>query len=773
MASAEPTSVGTGRRTAPTVTAANRPLVVVVGNPNVGKTTLFNKLTGQNARVGNYPGITVERRIGSIRLDNHPRFEHDEPVAIDVVDVPGAYSLSARSAEEQIAINAILGLGDNPRPELAVVVVDAGQLVRNLYLVLQLVELSVPVVIALNMIDEVADNPPDPARVSALFGVPCVATNARRGAGIDELRRTIAEAVASPPRGRAELHYPPALRRDVDRVADALPGEWRSSVERDRALALWALTSIEPDDELVDIDDTLRERCQDVHDAAGERDLDHEVIATRYAFLDEHAAGFYSREEQHPPKHRLSERIDKVMLHPVLGFVMFIGTMLVIFQALFSWADPAISLIESAFTALSQLATNHLPPGIGRDLLTQGVIGGVGNVLVFLPQILLLFLFIGILEDSGYMARVAYLMDRVMKALGLHGRAFVPMISGFACAVPAILATRTMERRRDRLLTMMVIPLMTCSARLPVYTLIIAALFPPMHLFGWMPVQGLLLVAMYLFSIVITLVAAAVLGRTAIKGRHIPLILELPPYRIPSLRGTLRMMWERSTLFLKEAGTIILACTIVLWALLSFPKPPSKTDAGGAKAVAAAHVAPAAGPAAVARAAAARSDAPATPIASRPKGSAARNPEAAEEARALAYSYGGRLGHFIEPVLKPLGFDWKIGVGIIGAFAAREVFVSTMGLVYGIGKVDSDNAAPLRDQIRAETRADGKPVYTPLVGLTLMIFFALACQCMSTLAVVRRETRSWRWPAFMFTYMTTLAWVVSFLVFQGGRLLGF
>jgi len=743
---------------------------VVVGNPNVGKTTLFNQLTGQNARVGNYPGITVERRIGSIRLDNHPRFEHDEPVAVDVVDVPGAYSLSARSAEEQIAINAILGFGGNPKPELAVVVVDAGQLTRNLYLVLQLVELSVPVVIALNMIDEVAENPPNPQAVSELFGVPCVATNARRGQGIDELRRTVTEAVARPPHGRLGLRYPDALRRDVDRVADALPSEWRSSVERDRALSLWALTSLEPDDELVDIDPRLRERCQDVLDAAEGRELDHEVIATRYAFLDQHAPALYDRADQHPPKHRLSERIDKVMLHPVFGFVIFVGTMLLVFQALFSWADPAISLIENAFTGLQHLATSYLPASVGRDLLTQGVIGGVGNVLVFLPQILLLFLFIGILEDSGYMARVAYLMDRVMNALGLHGRAFVPMISGFACAVPAILATRTMERRRDRLLTMMVIPLMTCSARLPVYTLIIAALFPPMHIFGWVPVQGLLMVAMYLFSVLITLVAAAVLGRTAIKGRHIPLILELPPYRIPSMRGTLRMMWERSTIFLKEAGTIILACTIVLWALLSFPKAPSKAgpsapgtaaaQVGGATTVARTYKGDLAGKALDHKAKAA----PAKP---------ARDPKAAEEARALAFSYGGRLGHFIEPVLKPLGFDWKIGVGIIGAFAAREVFISTMGLVYGIGEVGGDDAAPLRDQIRAETRADGKPAYTPLVGLSLVIFFALACQCMSTLAVVKRETRSWRWPAFMFAYMTTLAWIASFLVYQGGHLLGF
>jgi ferrous iron transport protein B len=364
-----------------------------------------------------------------------------------------------------------------------------------------------------------------------------------------------------------------------------------------------------------------------------------------------------------------------------------------------------------------------------RDFLTQGVVSGVGNVLMFLPQILLLFFFVGLLEDSGYMARVAYLMDRIMKSLGLHGRAFVPMLSGFACAVPAILATRTMERQRDRLLTMLVIPLMTCSARLPVYTLIIGALFPPSRVFGVVPVQGLLMVGMYGFATLMTLLSAGVLGRTAVKGRRVPLILELPPYRLPSLTGTLKMMWERATVFLKEAGTVILACTVALWVLLSFPRPAE----------------------------------PAAHAATR---------EVAGAESAIAQSYGGKLGHAIEPVLRPLGFDWKIGVGLIGAFAAREVFVATLGLVYGIDDT-GDDGAPLRDKLRAETRADGKPAYTPLVGLSLLVFFAISCQCMSTLATVKRETKSYRWPAFMFAYMTGLAYVLSLAVFQIGRALGF
>jgi ferrous iron transport protein B len=378
-----------------------------------------------------------------------------------------------------------------------------------------------------------------------------------------------------------------------------------------------------------------------------------------------------------------------------------------------------------------------MPQSVFRDLITEGIIGGVGNVIVFLPQILLLFLFIGLLEDSGYMSRVAFLMDRIMKGLGLHGRAFVPMLSGMACAVPAILATRTMERQRDRLVTMMVIPLMTCSARLPVYTLIIAALFPPSHLFGWVPVQGLMLVGMYVFSMATTVVAAGVLGRTVLPGKRVPLILELPPYRVPSLRVTLRMMWERASVFLREAGTVILVFTVLIWALLSFPKPPSDG----------------------------------TRTAADVSGVSASVEANGASSRAIEYSAAGRLGRAIEPVIAPLGFDWKIGVGIIGAFAAREVFVSTMGIVYDIGGAD-DDTAPLRDRIRTERRVNGEPVYTPLVGVSLLVFFALACQCASTLAVVKRETRGWKWPAFLFAYMTTLAWLASFVVYQGGHLLG-
>jgi ferrous iron transport protein B len=715
--------------------AAALPLLLLVGNPNVGKTSLFNRLARKHERVGNYPGVTVERRTAEMSLPDGRR-------AL-VADVPGAYSLSARSSEEQIALQAVLGWGDNPRPDLVVVVVDAGQLVRNLYLVLQLIELRVPLLIALNMVDEAGDRAPDPAALGAALGVSCVATNARAGGGLDQLAHAIQERLAQPLRPRVHVSYPAELLRDADAIADALPGEWRGSVERDRALSLWALTSLEPDDELVGIPAGLRERCAQILERAGERDVDREIIESRYHCLEALLAGLPRPMAGAPAKQvpSLTERIDRVLLHPAYGFVVFLAIMLVVFQSLFAWADPAMGWIESLFGAVHEFSVDRLPAGFVRDLVSNGLIDGVGNVVVFLPQICLLFLFIGLLEDSGYMARVAYLMDRALRAVGLHGRAFVPMMSGFACAVPAIMATRTMERRRDRLLTMLVVPLMSCSARLPVYTLIIGALFPPSHVFGVMPVQGLLMVAMYLFSTIIALVAAAVLGRTVVRGASVPLILELPPYRWPGLPSVLHLMWLRARSFLSEAGTVILGFTIVMWVLLSYPKLPE----------------PPAQPAPAVAAATAEPGAPALPD--------------GERASALEHSFGGRLGKALEPALAPLGFDWKIGVGIVGAFAAREVFVSVMGMVYGLGELGDDDA-PLRDRMRAETRPDGRPVYTPLVGLSLMVFFALACQCMSTLAVVRRETRSWRWPVFLFGYMTALAWVASFSVYQGGRLLG-
>ncbi len=712
-------------------TSSQEPLVLVLGNPNTGKTTLFNALAGTTERVGNYPGITVERRTAKLTLQGVA----PQTVTAEIVDLPGAYSLSARSPEEQIALCSVLGLNEERSPSLALVVVDAGQLSRNLYLVVQLLELDVPLVIALNMIDEVRDQPPDAARLAQALGVPVVPTCGRDGQGLEPLRQAIAEALDHPPRRRPPIEYSAALLKDAAELVALLPERWRSGIAPQRALGLWALSSL-GDDELSDVPENLRRRCRAIRERDPSRDLDLEIVEPRYAFIDRVSRSAWGLERV-PSGLTRSERFDRFALHPWLGPLMFLVTMLLLFQALFAGSSPFIGAIESVMVAIQSWLVAVLPSGWTRDLVAEGVVGGVGNVVVFLPQIMLLFLFIGVLEDSGYMSRVAFLVDRLMQVLGLHGRAFLPILSGFACAVPAILSTRTLERRRDRLLTMLVIPLGTCSARLPVYTLIIGALFPDTHLWGWFPVQGALLVGMYALSLLMTLSAALVLGKTVVPGKRVPLILELPPYRVPSLRTTLRMVAERAGTFLREAGTIILLSTVALWFLLSFPR-----------------------------------SAPPPPLPARteivhPAHSASVNAESSS----LEGSYGARLGKALEPVLRPLGFDWKIGVGLVGAFTAREAFVSTLALVYG--KNDGSNPLPLREHMRRDRGPDGKPRYSPRVGASLLVFFAIACQCVSTLSVVRRETKSWRWPLFLFAYTGVLAWVISFLVYQGGGWFGF
>ncbi len=722
--------------------------IALTGNPNTGKTTLFNRLTGSHAKVGNYPGVTVERHEGSLDL---PRAGH-----VELMDVPGTYSLSARSPEEQIAIQAIAGLSPIERPDAVMVVVDATQLTRNLYLVLQVIETDLPVLVALNMIDmlEARGLSIDVENLSRLLGVPVVAISSQSGAGLDKLREAIDSVISDPLRGRPGARWLPSgaeLEADVRLTAAALPVEWHNGEgPRRNALALWALLSLDDSDELRGAPRELRAvvSARRAHAQKTGRDIEAEIIQGRYSWIDAHAHEFLR--EQKPAGTSTTDRVDRVLLNPALGFVVFLLAMGLVFQSLFSGADPAIAAIEASFGWLQDRVATLLPDGLVNEFVCNALIEGVGSVLVFLPQIALLFLFIGIMEDTGYMARVAVLMDRLMKAIGLHGRAFVPMLSGYACAVPAIMATRTMERRRDRMLTMMVIPLMTCSARLPVYTLIIAALFPPSLVLGFMPVQGLLMVAMYLFSTLMALICAAVLGRTLFKGPKVPLLVELPPYRMPHWPSVLRMVFERSRMFVTQAGGMILAITCVMWALLSFPREAEIE---------------------------ARFEAQRVALSSEPdpalRVQRAASLETARAAEELRASFGGKLGHAMEPWIEPLGFDWKIGVGLLGAFAAREVFISTIGVVYGIGSEATENSQSLREKLRAEHHADGRPVYTPLVGLSLMVFFALACQCMSTLATVRRESRSWSWPVFLFVYTGVLAWLSSFAVYQLGLALGF
>jgi ferrous iron transport protein B len=717
--------------------------VLLAGNPNAGKTTVFNALSGANARVGNYPGITVDRRSAELRLGSGR--------AVELVDLPGTYSLTARSPEEQIAADAVLARF-GATPDAVVVVADATTLGRGLYFALQIIESGAKVVLALNMMDEAARAGVriDAERLGQELGVTVVPMAAAKGQGRAELLHAIDGVLATGdhPEPRP-LTLAPQLEAEVGEleaaVARALPQlpplVWRS-------WALWLLLSI-GDDELTGIPEELRELSLTTQARLRERgiDPDLEIISARYAYIDALTANVVRRAAAR--QRTLTDRIDSVLTHPLGGFLVFAGVMLTLFEALFNGAEPAMNAIEAGMGWAQRVAQSLLAPGLLRELLVSGVIHGVGNVLVFVPQIALLFLFITFLEDSGYLARVAFIIDPIMARLGLHGRAFVPLLSGFACAVPAVLATRTIETRRDRLITMLALPLMSCSARLPVYVLLIGTVFAGHgRLLGFISTGAAALFAMYSLSLLATLGVAATLGRTALPGARPALVLELPPYRMPVPRNLLLAVLQRVRSFVREAGTVILAITIVLWAALTFPRNHALEQRyESARAQAQQELS---GP-----------ELQAHTI-------ALRGQHASEQ---LAYSVGGRIGHALEPALAPLGFDWRIGVGLLGAFAAREVFVSTLGMVFGIEGAD-EGSTPLRDALRGAHRADGSRLMTPLTGVTLMVFFVLACQCMSTLAVVWREAGSLKWPALMFGYMSALAYLAAFVVRHVGILLG-
>jgi len=678
--------------------------IVVAGNPNAGKTSLFNALTGLRQKVANYPGVTVERKTGEWALN-------DRIPPACLIDLPGLYSLNPTSLDEQIARDVLLGrqpeLAD---PDVTIVVVDATNLVRNLYLATQLIETERPVVIALTMFDLAARSglKINVRKLSAELGVPVIPVVAKQRIGLDDLARAVVKVEAGA--GNAD-----AL------VRDDFPADTKRSRKGEQA-ELHAAH---------DADEGLR--------APSNRSN----LIRRYALIERIVSD--AVDVRNDGRTRTSERIDRVVTHRIFGPVILLLVMLFVFQAIFSWASLPMTLIDSVFTGLADLVRAHLPPGILTDLLADGIIAGVGAVLAFLPQILLLFLFISLLEDSGYMARAAFLMDRLMRAVGLHGKAFVPLLSSFACAVPGIMATRTIEHPKDRITTIMIAPFMSCSARLPIYTLVIAALFSGKTVLGFISLGAVIILAMYLLGILAAILVALIMKRTVLKAPPTPFMMELPPYRLPDARNVGHALLSRCSIFLRKAGTVILAMSILFWALAAFPRAsstPLLLGEGKAERDLAATQA-------------------LTPSLSQ-----------REKANQIQNSFAGRAGRLIEPVIAPLGFDWKIGVGLISSFAARETIISTLNIVYNVGE-DSDNKSSLVDAMRNARRADGSRVWTPLTGLSLILFFLLACQCMSTVAIVRRETNSWRWPLFMVSYMLVLAYVVSLITYQGGLLLGF
>ncbi len=726
------------------------PRVLVAGNANAGKTTIFNALTGARARVGNYPGVTVTRASRQVALPGGARAE--------VVDLPGTYSLSTHSLDEQVAVDEVLGRrGDTP--DAVLVVVDACALERGLYLVLQIVETGVPVVVALNMVDEAAAGGVtlDADRLGGWLGVDVVPTVASAGTGFEALRAAIGRSLDLASRSEvAGAGFSAPVEAAVSEVERTLEGApfVRTPAGR-RSWAIWSLlshTSDADDDDVEGLPPAVRQRVDDVHrKAAGAGvKLDEDLIRTRYRWIETVVGEVRRRSPGATRAHPWTDRIDAVLTHRVYGMAAFAVVMALLFEALFTWSEPFIGAIESATAVLQAGVTTLLPEGPLEDLMVKGVIAGVGNVVVFVPQIAMLFLFIAVLEDFGYLARVAFLIDRVMGRIGLHGKAFVPMLSGFACAIPAVMATRTIESRRDRLITMLTLPMISCSARLPVYALVTAVVFAgDARLFGLLSVGAVVLFSMYSLSVVATLGAAAVLRRTVLHGPRLPLVLELPPYRLPVWRNVMLVAWRGLRKFLVDAGTIILTMTIILWALLSYPHSAEIET----------------------RYAAARAAVEASETDPDTRAAEVAELNGREAGEALQYSVAGRVGRAIEPAIEPLGFDWRIGVGILGAFAAREVFVSTLGIVFGIAEADEESPS-LRASLQAARHEDGSPLMTPLTGVSLMVFFVLACQCMSTIGVVRRESGSWRWPIFMFGYMSVLAYGASLVVYQAGSLLG-
>lgn len=765
-----------------------QPVFALVGNPNCGKSTLFNALTGLKQKIGNYPGVTIEKKSGTAYT------QHGRPLTL--IDLPGAYSLAARSPDEAITRDVLLGRrADTPLPDRVLCIVDAANLERNLYLVHQVLDLGRPVILVLNMMDLAAQAGLEVRadRLEKELGIPVIPCEAVNGRGLVEIKLALSRP--EPALSRHAWDVPAAVAPAVAELQSSLTDADAKPPLIARAEALLLLT--DPNAVRVAGSTPLSDRTAAILSTWKQRwetegtDWSGILVNSRYDAIARLVEGAVIRRKQRPGTvsiQQRSDRIDAVLTHPVLGWLALGAIMTALFLSIFLFAGYPMGLIENLMDAAAQAVRSRMAEGDLRDLITDGVIAGAGSVVVFLPQILILFFFIGLLESTGYMARVAFIMDRLMARAGLNGKAFIPLLGSYACAIPGIMAARTMENAKDRLVTILIAPLMSCSARLPVYLLMIAMLVPGATFNDALLKVGIM-TGLYVLGAAGAFGFAWLFKRTLVKGEPSLMIMELPPYRLPRLGEVVRQMLERGWMFLRRAGTTIMGISIVLWFLAAYPKTNDSGIGGEGEAAAGTAVAgTTAGTAVVGTAAATAAPgvpispitliAPITPIppatstaTSATTSATSAAPEAPPPHSAIGQSFAGMAGRAIEPVIKPLGFDWRIGIGIIGSLAAREVFISTMGTVFSIENADEE-PEPLREAFARASWPDGRPLFTPLVCVTLLVFYVFAMQCLATLAVVRRETNSLRWPAFQLAYMTGAAWLVCLVIYQGGRLLG-
>lgn len=742
MSPARPSSTGTAKLT-----------IALVGNPNTGKSTLFSGLCGVPARIGNYPGVTVEKKIGRYR---------DAEGTVAVVDLPGTYSLAACTLDEKVSVDVLLDRQRDGDPiDLIVAVVDATNLERNLYLFTQLRQLEKPVLIVLNMWDrveagEIQINLPE---LQERLGAPVVVAAANKKRGIQEIKTAIRHLAAQPAPEPPSM-FSPGFQGEVEQVAQILSPHLKQPlpnflVERlllDRDSAHAAELASQPElATLPQILEASRARLAD----AGVRLASFEATS-RYRWIRTQLDGVATRPTTHTTTR--SDRIDGFMTHRVWGLLAFMSIMFVVFQAI-TWGTTWVmgKITDDIQPWATGWVESILPAGTLQSLINDGLIAGVGSVVIFLPQILMLFFFIGLLEDCGYMARAAFVMDKLMTKLGLSGKSFLPLMSSFACAVPGIMATRVIENRRDRMVTILVAPLMSCSARLPVYVLLTTAFIPDIRwLSGWIGLPGIVLFLMHLVGVLVAVPIAWLLKKFIFPGDVPPFVLELPSYKLPSPTVVFYRVWERAYAFLFRAGSLIFCTSILVWAAGYFPGDHTQQHDLQRQLVALQNASPE--PASDAEAQASNAD---------------RSEELASQLRVesgklMEASFLGKAGHTIEPVVKPLGWDWRIGVGVVASFPAREVIIATLGTIYSLGGEAEDEN--LMQAISAARWPDGRPVYTIPVALSIMVFFALCAQCAATLMVIKRETNSWFWPAFTFVYMTGIAYIAALITYQVGSL---